>query len=210
MPEIKNTFAAGKMNKDRDERLVPPGEYRDALNVNVGRSEEAGTGVLENLLGNELVSGGLLGTCIGSIRYDLEEKIYWFVSGDLDGIYEYDQITGDTKVIIRGNGLNFSPESLITGVNIIEGLLLWTDDRNEPRKLNIAKWRDEANHSNDITRIYGREFVEADITVIKPHPKEGLKLTLSSNADSKQPPFEEIFPRFAYRWTKVLVKLYTR
>ena len=200
MPEIKNTFAAGKMNKDRDERLVPPGEYRDALNVNVGRSEEAGTGVLENLLGNELVSGGLLGTCIGSIRYDLEEKIYWFVSGDLDGIYEYDQVTGDTKIIIRGNGLNFSPESLITGINIIEGLLLWTDDRNEPRKLNIAKWRDEANHSNDITRIYGREFVEADITVIKPHPKEGLKLTLSSNADSKQPPFEEIFPRFAYRW----------
>ena len=33
MPEIKNTFTQGKMNKDLDERLIPNGEYRDALNM---------------------------------------------------------------------------------------------------------------------------------------------------------------------------------
>jgi len=33
MPEIKNTFLKGKMNKDADERLLPSGEYRDALNI---------------------------------------------------------------------------------------------------------------------------------------------------------------------------------
>ena len=29
MPEIKRNFNKSKMNKDLDERLVPPGEYRD-------------------------------------------------------------------------------------------------------------------------------------------------------------------------------------
>ena len=39
MPEIKNTFTGGKMNKDLDERLVPKGEYIDAMNVQVSTSE---------------------------------------------------------------------------------------------------------------------------------------------------------------------------
>ena len=33
MPEIQHTFTAGKMNKDLDERLLPNGQYRDAINV---------------------------------------------------------------------------------------------------------------------------------------------------------------------------------
>ena len=38
MPEIKNQFTGGKMNKDLDERLVPKGEYRDAMNIQVSTS----------------------------------------------------------------------------------------------------------------------------------------------------------------------------
>ena len=45
MPEIKNTFLAGKMNKDLDERLVPKGEYRDALNMQVSKSDGSDVGV---------------------------------------------------------------------------------------------------------------------------------------------------------------------
>ena len=33
MPEIKHVFNQGKMNKDLDERLVPNGQYRDAMNI---------------------------------------------------------------------------------------------------------------------------------------------------------------------------------
>ena len=39
MPELKNVFHAGKMNKDLDERLIPNGQYRDALNVDISFSE---------------------------------------------------------------------------------------------------------------------------------------------------------------------------
>ena len=39
MPEIKNTFLQSKMNKDLDARLIPNGQYRDAQNINVNKSE---------------------------------------------------------------------------------------------------------------------------------------------------------------------------
>ena len=39
MPELKNNFLKSKMNKDLDERLVPNGEYRNALGVNIRQSE---------------------------------------------------------------------------------------------------------------------------------------------------------------------------
>jgi hypothetical protein len=56
MPEIKHHFRAGKMNKDLDERLVPNGEYRDALNVQVATSEGDDVGALQNVLGNQVRS----------------------------------------------------------------------------------------------------------------------------------------------------------
>ena len=44
------------MNKDLDARLVPNGEYRDAQNISVSRSEGSDAGALENLLGNTLLT----------------------------------------------------------------------------------------------------------------------------------------------------------
>ena len=60
MPEIKNTFTGGKMNKDLDERLVKNGEYKHALNIQVrttdGDSEGIGdAGTVQNILGNKAV-----------------------------------------------------------------------------------------------------------------------------------------------------------
>ena len=55
MAESKRIFNAGKMNRDLDDRLVQPGEYRDALNINIGRSEGSDVGAVENPKGNELI-----------------------------------------------------------------------------------------------------------------------------------------------------------
>ena len=43
------------MNKDLDERLIPNGQYRDALNIQISSSEDNNTGSAQNLKGNELV-----------------------------------------------------------------------------------------------------------------------------------------------------------
>ena len=56
MAEIKNTFLKGKMNQDLDSRILPNGEYREARNLSISRSEGSTVGEFENVLGNTGVS----------------------------------------------------------------------------------------------------------------------------------------------------------
>jgi len=56
MPELKRNFLKGKMNKDLDERLVPNGEYRDALNIEISTSEDSNVGSAQTLKGNSALS----------------------------------------------------------------------------------------------------------------------------------------------------------
>ena len=146
MPEIKNSFLQGKMNKDLDERLVPNGQYRDAVNVEVSTAEGSGVGVVKNILGNHkvetLVGDGF--KCVGSIADEKTNKIYWFVSKYLvDAIIEYDE-TNDiaSAVLVDRNAGNYKAVlkfsgNIITGINIIDNLLFWTDNNSEPKKINI-------------------------------------------------------------------------
>ena len=95
--------------------------------------------------------------------------------------------------------LNFDVVNKITGVNVIDGHLLFTDNRNEPRKVNIARFRDEGDHTSGTTNIYGRPFQASDITVIKKHPVEG-PTTAVLTTDTASSEFEKTFPRVSYRW----------
>ena len=53
MPIINTNFIAGRMNKSVDERLLPPGEYVDAINVRLGSTENTEIGAVENSKGNK-------------------------------------------------------------------------------------------------------------------------------------------------------------
>jgi len=55
MAEVKNAFIKSKMNKDLDARLLPSGEYREGINIQVSRSEGADVGSLQNVRGNKLL-----------------------------------------------------------------------------------------------------------------------------------------------------------
>jgi len=61
MPELKNTFSGGKMEKDLDERIVPSGQYREALNISVSTSEGSDVGAAQNILGNIKVTEAIAG-----------------------------------------------------------------------------------------------------------------------------------------------------
>ena len=52
MPLVNTNFIAGRMNKSVDERLLPPGEYVDAMNVRLGSTENTEVGAVENSRGN--------------------------------------------------------------------------------------------------------------------------------------------------------------
>ena len=94
--------------------------------------------------------------------------------------------------------LNFDVGNKITGVNVIDGHLLFTDNRNEPRKINIARFRDDGDHTST-TQIYGREFQNKDITVIKKHPSKAPTFSIT-DTDNESAEFDGVFPRLSYRW----------
>ncbi len=139
MAEIKNSFLRSKMNKDLDDRLIPNGEYRDAQNISVGKSEADDIGALETVLGNTLANDfGLNGLdIIGYESISNKNIIIVFLTDNTNHyIYSYTPNTTPT-LLVTGSFLNFSISSPITGISVIESLLFWTDNRNQPRKINL-------------------------------------------------------------------------
>ena len=165
MAEVKNSFLASKMNKDLDDRLIPSNEYKDALNVAVSNSEDSDVGALENILQNtnvypiseEANIGNNNGKIIGRVVDPANDNIYLFYTNYTDtspdglsnhqasssGINTYSAIvrynpvfSGSSTLMVTGKFLNFSETSPIHGINIVEDFLFWTDNRNQPRKIN--------------------------------------------------------------------------
>ena len=161
MAQTKHTFVESKMNKDLDDRLLSGGQYRDALNVAVSKSEDSDVGALENVLGNDLISSLFQANqtippnlqVIGGYVSNEKNSIYLFLTNYCDNsvnsldniatsgascfIVEYNISTNSSNFLIQGDFLNFSTTHPVLGINIIEDLLFWTDNRNQPRKINI-------------------------------------------------------------------------
>lgn len=199
MAQIKNAFTAGKMNKDLDERLVPNGEYRDALNIQISKSTGPNIGAIENILGNspkynkEYNASTKVYTewnlasattnkygfdkdtteCVGIIRSDNTECLYFIVkSSNKNAVIEYNQASDIISPVIVDTNNVLKLSNKITGINIIDGLLFFTDDNSEPKKINIAVFKEASKETgfSSHTQIYNRDFVEADVTVIKKSP----------------------------------------
>ena len=300
MAEIKNTFAQGKMNKDLDERLVPNGQYRDAMNIQISTSEGSDVGTVQNILGNSLATGidvGVDACCVGAIADEKNDCFYWFVKGQVysglnvgaskDAIYKYQngnitpvfvdvyEITasygnhddgantiqiadahaeglcvgmvaqyidvfnqvcywndnpvvsvqkdhdglGNTLVTLKNDinlgalspqetstakfkfvkkfsiltcpgapdvvsrALNFQPNNIITGINIIEDLLFWTDNFSEPKQINIKTCiqnTDSSGKENTMLTV-DEPMGEDHITVIKKAPLSAPILEMSDS-----------------------------
>jgi hypothetical protein len=122
MAEIKRTFTAAKMNKDLDERLVPNGQYRDAMNIQIRTTDGDAAGTVQNIQGNTpfmYANSSTFGTnkskVIGSIADEKNNKAYFLVAAPdfdvtatsisalttwFDEIVEIDDL-GFNKVVIR-------------------------------------------------------------------------------------------------------------
>ncbi|GAF68206.1 unnamed protein product, partial [marine sediment metagenome] len=136
--DINTNFIAGKMNKSVDERLIPVGQYIDALNVRLGSTENTEIGAVENSKGNTIlteishedVTLSANAKCIGAFEDGVKENIYWFVhdptnpmsaTTKVDMILSYNTTSQATTYhVISESVLNFNPQYLITGVDIIE------------------------------------------------------------------------------------------
>jgi len=216
---IRN-FIAGRMNKTLDERLVPNGEYIDALNIRLGSTEASEIGSVENSKGNErlttleYIDGTVLSadaTCIGAYADGEQETMYWFIhdenfsvgdTGKLDLIVSYNTttLTVNYHVISIDDGggvdttLNFSKLNLITGINLVDNLLFFTDDLNQPRRINVNK-----NYGNPISGVDTDNFSAEDILVIKAPPIAAPTIS-PINIDGEENFLEDRLISFGYRY----------
>ena len=172
------------MNKDLDDRLIPNGEYRDAQNISVGKSEDDDIGALENVLGNTLIPPSSLGITdleiIGYITDEYKDNVIVFATNYTDGtnfdsfptkapstkrciIYIWSPNTaGGITTLIDDSFLNFSTTNPIQAT-LIEELLFFTDNRNQPRKISVDN-------------VAGYYTSEDQISVAKYSPWEPISL----------------------------------
>ena len=222
MPEIKKQFTKGKMNKDLDERLVPNGEYRDAMNIQVATSEDSDVATAQNILGNKKIT---IATKFGDFDFDdssvvvgavADEKVdtlYWLVwSTTQDVIISFKRGDVSPKFVfvdIKNDGnedvLKFDKDNLITGINVVDGMMLWTDNINEPRKINIERCTTGTDPVGVVqTKLINKsiglipdplianpfiglpDVEEKHITVIKKAPTAPLKTKLNTWRDSSE------------------------
>lgn len=157
MPESKINFIGGRMNKDVDERLVLDGQYRDAQNLAISNSDSGNSGSLENVLGTSaLAVFGEEDRNLECIHYhkDVENnRVFMWLTNYTDSspttldnfapsaskhyIVCYDKKDDRSYTLVKGNFLNFSKTHRFMQSSLIEGLLFWTDNRNQPRKINV-------------------------------------------------------------------------
>ena len=140
--------------------------------------------------------------CVGTIVDSQNDKIYWFIATSdqsVSAIAEYNYSTGEIAPVLvdvkstSGGILNFSSNYLITGINVVEGLLLFTDNQSEPKKINIDTFKlGSTNFSTHTlykvilngTTISSTNFTENHITVAKLSPLQAPTLTMSSSRRS--------------------------
>jgi len=197
MAKATNSFVTGKMNKDRDDRLLQANEYRNAMNAQVSRSEGANVGALENVLGNSLISdfrvltGGGNVVSIGYCSDEINNRVFIFLTDNnnptlsyntaqKNSIVVYNTVTELSSVLVSGAFLNFSTAFPITGVNILEDLLYFTDNRNQPRVINVTLA--ESNFVDENDQYY---TIEEQISVAKYNPYQSIQLYKESSISNE-------------------------
>ncbi len=193
MAKSVNTFLKSKMNQDLDSRIIPKGEYRTGRNIQVSASESENAGSVENILGNinvldiEDLTGVSDSFCIGYCVSDETSSVYLFWTNWFDTpnnnyspsadnfIIRYNSQTQTSNVLVRGAFLNFSRQNPIHGSNVLENLLFWTDNRNQPRVINLEKAEADINYYT----------TEDQISVSKYNPYDCIELFEESYLSSQ-------------------------
>ena len=222
MPEIKNNFLQGKMNKDLDDRLIPNGQYRDAQNITISKSENSDIGTVQNVKGNaKLYANSLnLGDAyktIGVFADSFTGDIFWFVTDfEAAGTNNSSAVTyapsnkncriyyanvdsqAQPKLLIDSYRLNFNKNYKILHINKLDDLLFWTDNYNQPRRIN---WRIAVDQADDTNKHYKNDrYLEDKISVAQYAPYAAPIVSLAYDASIKSKHIEEEFIKFGYRF----------
>ena len=175
--------------------FISSGETLTAL-VNDSSANDGGSSVvLDNQSGTikkgmVIIGGGIVGkttvTAVNGNTISTSNAVYvtnntlLTFKSTVSCIAEYNTETKVVSPVLvdKNNILKFSSEYLITGANVLEGLLLFTDNQTEPKKIKISDFKSGSSTFDYHTQYNNVDFTEKDITVIKLSPLSAPKLEL--------------------------------
>ena len=198
------------LNKDEDARLIKGVEMSDALNVRVSHESDGDQGILKNVLGNTAIAASGLSeayptgtnSVLGSVASEAGKCIYFFLynSNGNHGIYHYSHATNTYIKIYENSALNFSLSSFIKADVVInqfgEHLLYFTDNRNEPRKINATK----ALENNYDAGVDNTATADNYLTVCKAAPQTPITFEFLSTEGISSNALKNNCFQFAYQY----------
>jgi hypothetical protein len=120
------------------------------------------------------------------------------------------ELLPNVQVVVSGLFLNFSKNRLITGVNLLENLLFFTDGFNQPRKINVTTALSDSSHYDKEDKISVAKFapfmppllLDYDTTTLNGNIPTDSSPTSSMTLDSdfSKDFIKEKFVRFSYRY----------
>lgn len=176
MTNFPQNFQNG-LNADDDFELIGEGQYVNGENMRFGTTDTGAVGNLEVISGTEAVHNPYLPTTgvntgIGGCEDENNNRALLFIknSSGYDCIFCYDRNAGKMyKVLLSSQvegGLNFS--NFIHSCEVIDGKLVFTDNDNQPRYVNIDAGI-KLNHS-DYTTDEEAYVAPVNINLIKRPP----------------------------------------
>jgi len=131
-----------------------------------------------------------------TISFDAIDSKTWdyidfsWVLPNVNNPYDYNSNQKKSRV------LRFDKDKLVTGINIVDELLFWTDNNSEPKKINVARSIegtdiDSLNKNTrlvvsqrNIDRADDKFVTEEDITIVKKSPKTAPILDIKTGIRS--------------------------
>jgi hypothetical protein len=203
---LKRNFIKGRMNQDSDSRLLEPGEYRLANNIEIVNSEGSDVGAAKNSLSTKQLTNLNLGAnpkTIGKYNDESDDNIYWFIKSDTGCfLLEWDDTNKLASIVLKDTReedvdrvLNLKEDKLITGITKVisedtkSDLLIWTDDNIDICCINIER-----------SKTWGENnFEQEDLFLIKKQPKFAPKITPTYSSEESNY-LEDRFISFGYRY----------
>lgn len=144
---IEHRSLDGGMNCDASLTSLGPGEYFNGFNFRAWTSETGAVSGLQSIPGTtQLLNALPAGTnyCMGAGEDENLLWVLWFNWNSLGshGIYAYDTVAGIVYTVLLNaqvtGGLNLDRFHYVHSCFVLNGNFYWTDNLNEPRRLNIA------------------------------------------------------------------------
>jgi len=202
MAKLRNVFVEGKMRKDTAKELLPQTSFVHAENLRFHINDGAdgkGKSPKGSLKISDVTEGNTDLKCIGAY-HNQDLNVIYYKLASTDGLIsidaEYDILNDETTIVQKDtNGvLKYDKTGFITGWDEIDGLQIWSEWGNNPRRINTE--RSKAN----FLAVGANGFTEEDIQLIVIPPFNKPNITLQITTTTQENFIEEIFPYFSYRW----------